>query len=192
MSFIKKFFHNCISKKNSQIDNNKVSNITQNVEEELIHCTTETMREFTLDGLKTIGKIVEIYDGDTCKIILINENKLIKFTCRLKFINCPEMRPLKNKINREIEIKEAIKSRNRLLQLSTNCNCELINDLSKKEMILLLKKNTKIIQIHCYNFDKYGRLLVVLLNGEKNINDTLITEGFAKNYNNGTKEEFIY
>jgi endonuclease YncB( thermonuclease family) len=53
-----------------------------------------------------------------------------------------------------------------------------------------LKKNKKLIHVECYKFDKYGRLLVVLFNNNKSINDTLIKEGFAKKYDGGTKELF--
>lgn len=187
MSLIKYFLCCFVPKKNNQI-----KNTIQYLKEELIKCTTDTVGEVMLDGLKTVGKVVEVYDGDTCKIVLINENKLMKFTCRLNFIDCPEMKPLKSKENREIEIKEAIKARNRLIQLSTNCDCELNNKLSKKEITTLLKNNTKIIPIECYKFDKYGRLLVVIFNEKNRINDTLIIEGFAKKYKGEKKEEFIY
>jgi endonuclease YncB( thermonuclease family) len=112
----------------------------------------------------------------------------MKFTCRLNFIDCPEIKPLKTKINREIEIKEAMKARNRLIQLSTNCKCELNNELSKKEIVSLLKNNTKIIPIQCYEFDKYGRLLVVIFYEDSIINNILINEGFAKSYSGGTKK----
>jgi len=189
MSFFKKCFCKTIQKTEK---NNEVDNLTDKFKQELIRCTTDTVTEFTLDGLKTIGKVVEVYDGDTCKIALINDNKIMKFACRLNFIDCPEMKPLKSKVDRQIEIKEALKARNRLIQLSTNCNCELNNDLTKKEVKLLLKNNTKIIQIQCFKFDKYGRLLIVIFNGENTINDMLKNEGYAKVYEGKTKEEFIY
>jgi endonuclease YncB( thermonuclease family) len=188
MSFIKKYLCCVYPEKNLQTNNNQIKSIVQKLEEELVQCTTNDITEFTLGGLKTIGKVVEVYDGDTCKIVLIHENKLMKFTCRLNFIDCPEIKPLKTKINREIEIKEAMKARNRLIQLSTNCKCELNNELSKKEIVSLLKNNTKIIPIQCYEFDKYGRLLVVIFYEDSIINNILINEGFAKSYSGGTKK----
>jgi endonuclease YncB( thermonuclease family) len=63
--------------------------------DELIDCTTNNTREYTLDGIKTTGKILEVYDGDSCKIALIYENKILKYTCRLNFIDAPEIKPLK-------------------------------------------------------------------------------------------------
>ena len=59
----------------------------------------------------------------------------------------------------------------------------------------LLEKNNKIISIKCYEFDKYGRLLVELLDNENNTktyNDILIEEGMAKKYDGGTKDVFVY
>ena len=38
---------------------------------------------FTLNGITTFGKVVEMYDGDICKIILLVNNVLQKFSCRL-------------------------------------------------------------------------------------------------------------
>lgn len=181
----------CLNLKKNKSNDEKKNQIST-LEEELIKCKNDTIPEFSLDGLRTIGKIVQVYDGDTCKIVLINGDKLVKFTCRLNFIDCPEMRPLKSKANREIEIKHALRARNRLIQLSTNCNCNIENELSKKEIKLLLEKNTKTIDIQCYKFDKYGRLLIVIFNGKNTINDILLNEGHAKKYNGTKKEEFIY
>jgi endonuclease YncB( thermonuclease family) len=48
----------------------------------------------------------------------------------------------------------------------------------------------KIVEITCQDFDKYGRLLVVVNYNNININDLMITEGFAKSYAGGTKDEW--
>lgn len=154
-------------------------------------CNIDDVQEYTLCGVKTFGKIVDVYDGDTCKIILLNKNELQRFNCRLKSIDTPEMKPLKNKINRDIEIKNAIKCRNKLIELSTNCKINLEDNLTKKEIKDLIKTNTKVIPIQCYEFDKYGRLLVELYNENKIINNLLIESGYAKKYNGGAKEEFF-
>jgi endonuclease YncB( thermonuclease family) len=153
----------------------------------LIHANNDTIPEFSLNGIKTIGKIVDIYDGDTCKIILITEDTLKKFTCRLNFIDCPEIKPLKTMLNREQEIQNAIKARNRLIQLSTNCICNINNTLKKKEIKELLKTNTKIVTVECFDFDKYGRLLVGLFIDNISINNLLIDEKYAKPYYGGKK-----
>jgi len=174
--------------------NNTISNtiINSELEEKLSKCNMEDVPEFSLNGIKTLGKVVDIYDGDSCKIILLNGNVLMRFNCRLKFIDTPEMKPSKNKPNREIEIKNAIKCRNKLLQLTTSCYINLDDNLNKSQITKLMKLNNKVIKVQCHEFDKYGRLLVELIVNDKTANDILVEEGFAKSYNGGTKDVFIY
>lgn len=173
---------------------NPLNNIIINseLEDKLSKCNIEDVPEFSLNGIKTLGKLVDIYDGDTCKIILANGNVLMRFNCRLKFIDTPEMKPSRNKPNREIEIKNAIKCRNKLLQLTTSCTMNLEDNLTKSQMKKLMKLNNKVITVQCHEFDKYGRLLVELFVNDKTANNILVEEGFAKLYDGGTKDVFVY
>lgn len=152
---------------------------------------SEDIELFSLNNQTFLGKIVEIYDGDTCKIVLIINNNLEKFNCRLLGLDTPEMKPPLNKINRDIEILNAHKCRNRLLQLATSCECHIDSIIKKPQIKTLLKLNKKILTIKCHDFDKYGRLLVELIDNE-NINKLLIDEGYAKSYDGGTKDKFTY
>ena len=149
---------------------------------------------FTLNGVKTMGKIVDMYDGDTCKIVLLVNMQ--KFNCRLVSLDTPEMRPPLKKEHRDQEILNAHKCRNRLIQLATNCHCTSLDLMLKKpECKSLIDTNTKLIYIHCLEFDKYGRLLVELFQHEHDkisINQLLINEGMAKAYDGGKKDEFTY
>lgn len=152
------------------------------------------IEQFTLNGYKTQGKIVDIHDGDTCRIVLIFcDLTLKKFDCRLVGLDTPEIRPLKSKPNRDVEILNANRARNRLIQLGTNCECSDLNKcLKDKDCKSLLDTNTKIINVECLNFDKYGRLLVKLNSDNIYINQCLIDEGFANPYDGGTKETFNF
>ena len=38
---------------------------------------------YFLMELKQLEKVVDIYDGDTCKIIVVYKNELMRFNCRL-------------------------------------------------------------------------------------------------------------
>jgi endonuclease YncB( thermonuclease family) len=174
----------------AQLFNSLTNNTNQKVMDELKNIKSSDISEFSLNGVKTSGKIVEIYDGDTCKIVLLNNNILQKFNCRINGIDTPEMKPPLNKPNREIEIKNAYRCRNRLIQLCASTNIDIDSDVKK----ISLDTNTKIVYVECLEFDKYGRLLVNIYEKEKSIsyNDILINEGFAKKYNGGTKDEFIY
>ena len=180
---------------NSLTNNSNQSNTNnsnQKIMDDLKNIKSSDIPEFSLNGLKTSGKIVEIYDGDTCKIVLLNNNILQKFNCRINGIDTPEMKPPLSKANREIEIKNAYRCRNRLIQLSTSvsANTDIDSDVKK----ISLDTNTKIVYIECLEFDKYGRLLVNIYDTFKSIsyNEILVNEGFAKKYNGGTKDEFIY
>jgi endonuclease YncB( thermonuclease family) len=168
------------------------NNSNQKIMDDLKNIKSSDIPEFSLNGIKTSGKIVEIYDGDTCKIVLLNNNVLQKFNCRINGIDTPEMKPPLSKPNREIEIKNAYKCRNRLIQLCTNNTIDIDSDVKK----VSLDTNTKIVYVECLEFDKYGRLLVNIYEKDTpkslSYNDILVNEGFAKKYNGGTKDEFTY
>jgi endonuclease YncB( thermonuclease family) len=144
---------------------------------------------FSLDGLKTYGKIIDIYDGDTCTIAIYLDCIGIKsFKCRLSGIDTPEMIEQTKTI--------AIKARNKLLFLASD---GLINiddsQIYTRDMIRKkCEEQHHLIYIECGKFDKYGRLLVTLYldknknNKNNNINQELIKLGLAKEYNGGKKE----
>jgi len=147
--------------------------------------------EFSLKNKEFTCKVVDIYDGDTCKIIFydVASKSFVKYNCRLIGIDTPEIKPLKSKDNRELEITKAKQCRNKLISLC--CNHENINEENYKDILL---NNENLVKIICHDFDKYGRLLVEIFsitedNNEKNIsfNNLLINEGLAKAYDGGKK-----
>lgn len=137
------------------------------------------IEEFNLKGKKLTGKVVDIYDGDTCKIVVELDGKLVKFSCRLLGINAPEIKPLKNKENREQEKSEAKKCRNRLFELCTNCSLD-----DNKKIKDEIDNNRKLVTVECFDWDKYGRLLVSIydLNCNKSFNSILLEENLVKPY----------
>jgi len=163
------------------------------IEEELKNATKE-VAEFSLCGLTLNGKVVECYDADTCKIVLPVKDCLYKFTCRLNGIDTPEIKPRKDKPNRDSEILWAKKARAELLKLicpkllnETNPFDNL--DIKKEEVIHELEKNKKLVIVKCLEFDKYGRLLVELYSDVKgdSFNKILVDKNFAVLYDGGTK-----
>lgn len=124
---------------------------------------------FTLEGSFVQGKIVDVYDGDTVKIVLnlsINQD-YFRWNCRLSGINTPEIRT-KNTKEKEFGL--------------------LVRDKLKERI------ENKILLIKCGEFDKYGRLLVEIYenNGQLfSINNWLIENNYAKPYDGGTKEEWF-
>jgi endonuclease YncB( thermonuclease family) len=128
---------------------------------------------FTFKGNIFYAKPCNIYDGDTFSIIFEYKGELIKYRCRCIGYDSPEMKPLLSNPNRKNEIELAHKARDRLEEL-------------------LNKHKTKLVKIECFDFDKYGRLLVKIWNlvDEKCINDIMVEEGYGKCYFGDTKEKW--
>ena len=138
------------------------------------------VQKFSLNGMKCQGKIVSVYDGDTVNIVLplfgqtnaltntqINEAsgiKLYKFSCRLSGVDTPELRT-KNVKEKEFGLQVRDKLREKVLN--------------------------KVVNVECYDFDKYGRLLIDIYIDDIHINKWLITEGYAKSYDGGTKSKWF-
>lgn len=134
--------------------------LLEEIEQKLKTLTGKDVPEFSYKGETFIGKIVDIYDGDTCKILLYIDGKIVKFPCRLNGIDTPEIKPLLSKPNRDREIKNAKRCRNRLVQLGTDCDINTDDECGKEELADLLDRNTKLVTVKCDGFDKYFRLLV--------------------------------
>ena len=98
---------------------------------------TKKTKIFSFEGRKCIGKVVDVYDGDTVKIVFpLSEkepDRLYKWKCRLINVDTPELR---TKNLKEKEFGKLV--RNKL-----------------REKIL-----DNLVYISCMDFDKYGRLLV--------------------------------
>lgn len=126
--------------------------------------------KFSLNGLTIKGKVVSVYDGDTINIVLPfhlifgGENKFYKFTCRLINVDTPEIRT-KNLQEKEYAIK--------------------VRDYLREKIL------NEIVTIKCYDFDKYGRLLIEVFLNNQNINNWLIENQYAKKYDGGTKTKWF-
>ena len=101
--------------------------------EKIKNINNDDINIFSLEGEEKIGKVVDIYDADTCKIVFILDNKFVKFNCRLNDIDAPELRQSKKNPNRIAEKKAAQIARNRLIQLSTDTGLNLEEKLDRKK-----------------------------------------------------------
>lgn len=114
--------------------------------------------KFSMEGKKTYALCVDVYDGDTVKLIFaINEGgPQFKWSVRLKGINTAEIRGTSG-----AEKTLAVAARDRL-----------------RDLVL-----AKVIVVDVGGFDKYGRVLGTLfLKNGKNINELLVSEGLAEPY----------
>jgi endonuclease YncB( thermonuclease family) len=161
-------------------------------------------KEFSLEKKILLGKVVDCYDADTCKINFVLNNRLSKFTCRLYGIDTPEIKPSKEKEDREEEISKAIIAKNFLINHIIRKNeLEKEKKYKKKEIEAILENNENLIKVKCGKFDKYGRLLVELypyqdieytkqtggvIEFNNSYNKKLINDGHAYEYYGGTKK----
>jgi endonuclease YncB( thermonuclease family) len=152
------------------------------------------VKEFSMNGKNMWGKVVYVYDGDTVHIVFKIDKELVKFNCRLSGIDSPEIAP-KNisdvKLKKEKELS-AIKSRNYLISKVVIIPLEK-ERMNKNEIKAICAKSTNLVWVKCYDFDKYGRLLIELYdnpNSSKSFNQDMIEKKYALGYDGGTKKEF--
>lgn len=120
---------------------------------------------FTLENYGTWAKVVDVYDGDTLKVLLNFRGNIDKWIIRMNGYDSPEMKPLKSKFDREREIQLAVIARDKLRE-----------------------KTRGIIYIKIVGFDKYGRLLSEVYNEGCHINKWMIDNDYGYSYHGGKKK----
>lgn len=158
-------------------------------------CTYENTPEFNgmFSGKIMVGRVVDIYDGDTitCVINIFGGNYL--FHIRLGDIDTCEM---KSKSERAKDL--AFKARKRMYQLITKIEPREKNDIdlkvTRKDLRNMLQLDTYLVNILCGPLDKYGRLLGWIFDisdsschKSNSYNHKLIREKLAYEYNGSTK-----
>ena len=125
-----------------------------------------------LEGQTKLCKVVDIYDGDTCRVVFNHNGCINKWNVRMNGYDSPEMRPSRSLPNREEIKKKAVESKEYLRSLVANSAEQLV-------------------YVKCGGFDKYGRLLgelYVNLEDEKSVNQQMIDNGHGYEYHGGTKK----
>jgi endonuclease YncB( thermonuclease family) len=166
---------------------------------------TADIPKFTFAGSAHTAKVVSCYDGDTFEAAMYIGDKLWKFDCRMSGYDSPEMKPLKIAANREAEKAAALRAKTALLSFVCD-GVEAARTYTNKELDDLVKRNKKLIELRCKEFDKYGRLLVeipapvivaeVPADSKHNpvasntVNSWMIVNKFGYEYKGGTKMTF--
>ena len=126
---------------------------------------------FTLEGDMKLCKVVDIYDGDTIKVVFMDNNRINKWNIRMEGYDSPEMRPSRKLENRDEIKKKAVEAKNYLKSLIMNEN--------------------QLVYLKCGKFDKYGRLLgYVYINQDdtESVNEMMIKNNHAYEYHGGNKK----
>jgi endonuclease YncB( thermonuclease family) len=177
------------------VNNNQIEQINQI--EILKKIKNEDITDFSMNGVCTLCKIVDIYDADTFRVVFfVNKNDTvpIKMKVRANGYNAAELHPLKSHPDREKEIRKAKIAKNRLFQLITGIDFDITNiDIFEtEEFKKILNVNNKLLYIEFGDYDKYGRVLGTLYpdeNKEKSINQMLIDENHAVYYDGGKRNK---
>ena len=157
-------------------------------------------------GYKTVGRVVDIYDGDTLTVIIHYSGKYIKYPVRLSGIDTCEIKS-KNNENKEL----AYKARHRLYNLITNKKLDNY-ECKREEIRKILNEDVYLVSLDISGLDKYGRLLAevskynnnskqnildvinsIRINNKNNnfiktFSDILLDEKLAYSYNGKTKK----
>lgn len=147
------------------------------------HLCSSDVAKFSLAGRELIAKAVEVYDGDTFKAIFeLFPGHIVKMDCRLEGIDAPEMRG-------GDRVTDAIRARNHLCRLLTNCVTTLPED---KHVLtpIIDRENTQLITLQCGSFDKYGRLLCRVRANDSDVTTEMMETGLCHAYNGGKKEDW--
>ena len=160
-----------------------------NMNNELVNLKDGDVEFFSFDGMEFDAKVVDVYDGDTCTVIFNFKDEPVKFKCRCKGYDSPEMKPSKNieDSKRAEIIKNAHIAKYFFINEVTNSNININENFDKSYIKSILSNNSRIVQIKTYEWDKYGRLLADFYYKGKNINNLMITNGHGYSYDGGTK-----
>jgi endonuclease YncB( thermonuclease family) len=124
--------------------------------------------EFSFKGLIIEAKCVKVYDGDSIKIVFPFNDMLIKLTIRLALVDTPELHDTNEKVKNY---------------------AYFVRDQLREKIF------NKMIIVHLYNYDKYGRTLADIyivnnLGKKEHINTWLIENKYGIKYNGGTKSDW--
>ena len=136
---------------------------------------------FSLNGMNMCVRVVDVYDGDTIKIVAHIFGDYFKFDARLKGIDTCEIRS-NIAANKDL----AKKARTRLFELVTGAQCPE----TKRQMAQYLEDNVCVIYVKCNEFDKYGRVIIECYKDSQSLQsfaDVLKQEKLAYAYNGATK-----
>lgn len=116
-----------------------------------------------VDGKVLEAKVISVYDGDSIKVIFPLNGVLYRWSCRLNGVDTPEIRT-RNLKEKEMGYK--------------------VRDFLREKIL------NKVVTLNCGELDKYGRLLVDINYESENINEWLIKNGYAYEYNGGRKKSW--
>lgn len=154
----------------------------------------EALRTATADSVPAVQppsgwcKVIDAYDADTCRCAFQTAEGMAWFTVRLVGLDAPERRPKKG-ILHDLEKKAAMRSRAKLLTLVCDSGA-LSLTFSEPSAKGVCAKSRKLVRLESQGFDKYGRVLGTLHDGNVCINRALVDGQWARAYDGSTRQEW--
>lgn len=135
------------------------------------------------------AKVVSVYDGDTCTILIPYGSSFMKYNLRIIGVDAPEIRARRDKKKDGERSPEEIQQLDELVTLERRAAIN-VRDIVK-EMICDKEVNV-VIERH----DKYGGRLLGTIHlpkgyGEKTLKDYLLQHRMAKEYYGKAKEPWV-
>jgi len=142
---------------------------------------------FSLEGMNTFGRVVDVIDGDTLHVVIPLFDKYYKFIVRLIGIDTCET----NSDNIDVKNK-ALQAKYRVIELLLpNKKINEIMGIPKKQIKQFLDEYVSIVWIEFGDFDKYGRALANISIKEnsklKSLSTILFEEKLAYKYDGDKK-----
>lgn len=131
--------------------------------------STKDIPKFSFKNKTIIGKVIKVYDGDTCKINTYVQDDLFRFTVRLEGYDSAEL-----------------KSSDLVEQTYAKVAKKVLNELIMDKIVLL----------KCSDFDKYGRILCkVYVNNDLDntlleVNEYMVKTKLGYSYHGDKRQAF--
>ena len=133
-----------------------------------------------------VAKIVDVYDADTVTVAFEIDGRLARFPVRISGLDTPEIRPSRSSPNRALEVAAARRSRDALVSMFTGL--PVTGRHTRRSIRNLLGASERLVRLEPFGFDKYGRVLGdIRLSDGMSVRDRLLSEGWARSYNGGTR-----
>ena len=128
-------------------------------------------------------KVVDVYDADTCQVavqLFGPDAPPSRFAVRLIGMDTPEIRS-----RNALEKRAAKAARDELLRIVLGATEP--ETMTRKKSRATLGESRRLFRLESAGFDKYGRVLGRLYDGDFCVNDAVVARGFARLYAGGTR-----
>jgi endonuclease YncB( thermonuclease family) len=139
---------------------------SKTIQDELRLTDISIIPKFTFNNLETFAKVIDVYDGDRCTVLMKINNNINTYNIRIFGYNAPS---LKSKGSSRQISTNGINAKLLLINLITSCG-NLIDETTsiRKTTHIIKDNNVKIVKIKLLDFDKYDRIFARIYLDEQN------------------------